>query len=110
MADYSAGRMGVDTFVNFDHERPLLNIILFSGFWYLTYQTARCHGYRHRRMRSVPLRSHMLFVFMGICQTFFISVDFPRVVSEAKTFQLKQIYVTSKAHSSIDDFYYSFYV
>jgi len=41
MADYSAGRMGVDTFVNFDHERPLLNIILFSGFWYLP---TRLHG------------------------------------------------------------------
>jgi len=41
-------------------------------FWILvvTYQTARCHGPRHRGMRCAPLRSHMFSIFMGICQTF----------------------------------------
>jgi len=31
----------LDTFVNFDQDRPLLNIVLFSGFWY---SPTRLHG------------------------------------------------------------------
>jgi len=57
----------VDTFVNFNQDGPLLNIIFFFWILVLIYQTARCHG--RLGMRSVPLGSHMSFIFMVICQT-----------------------------------------